>query len=545
MSEMIGRECKFVVHIPANNNREDTHLIKERLYFDDGTSKPNLRVIENYKRPFYITKEPYRNHKQKKEHEELIKLNEFWSTQSSLTKEAAKRLGIISRNPSYRDITMSPYIYGTDIDSRVFIKHFYKQKWCNFNSPYTICVLDTESNIETNELIIASATTNENCYVAVLSSLVKNYRDPVKQLTYLKDKYLPKSPNTENIKVEFGIFETEIELIDNLFQRIHQWKPDFLTMWNMSYDISVMLDVCEKAGVEPKYIFSDPDLPDKLKEFKFTEDKVAKVTASGANKPPGPQERWHKVLCSSSFYWIDAMCAYNYVRVGSKTVSGGFGLNNILEKELGAKLKKLKFEDETEQSLIGADYHRYMVNNKPLEYVIYNIWDVMSIIELDAKTKDLSVSVPILSGDSSFDIFKSSPKKIVDALYFFYVNKGYILGTRNPNLQENEEISLSDWIVMLPVYRTQDIQLKCVNENDGMVTNAYSAVFDADQVSGYPSDSMALNVSRATMLREILSIGNIPQETYKLQNINLLFGPVNNVEYCTTLFNFPKLSEYR
>ena len=56
---------------------------------------------------------------------------------------------------------------------------------------------------------------------------------------------------------------------------------------------------------------------------------------------------------------------------------------------------------------------------------------------------------------------------------------------------------------------------------------------------------MALNVSRATMLREILSIGNIPQETYKLQNINLLFGPVNNVEYCTTLFNFPKLYDYK
>lgn len=46
------------------------------------------------------------------------------------------------------------------------------------------------------------------------------------------------------------------------------------------------------------------------------------------------------------------------------------------------------------------------------------------------------------------------------------------------------------------------------------------------------------------MLREILGIEGISQEVYKLQNINLLFGKVNNVEYCTTLFNFPKLNTY-
>lgn len=544
MDDIISRECKFVTHIPAiYGTREDIHLVKELLTFKDGTTKPNLRIIENYKRPFYITKEFYRNHKQKKEHEEISKLNEYWSTQSSLVQEIAKRLGMIGRGKSYRDVAISPYLYGTDIDSRVFLKKQYMDKYSN-STPYTICVLDTESNIETGELIIASATTSKNCYVAVLKSLVKNYTNPIKELTYLKDKYLPKTENTKDIQVEFGIFETEIELIDNLFQRIHEWKPDFLTMWNMLYDVGVLLDICEKYQVEPKHIFSDPDVPEHMREFRFTEDKVAKVTASGANKPPGPQERWHKVLCTSSFYWIDAMCAYNYVRVGRKMVSGGYSLNNILEKELGSGYKKLKFEDETEQTLIGADYHKYMVNNKPLEYVIYNIWDVMSIIELDNKTKDLNMSVPVLSKYSSFDQFKSQPKRILEELYFYYYDKGKIIGVRNPKLEENDEISLADWIVMLPVYRTQNVHLKCIEENPDMFTNVFSGVCDADQKAGYPSDGIALNVSRATMLREILNLDVIPKETYKLQNINLLFGKVNNIEYCTTMFNFPKLQDY-
>lgn len=63
------------------------------------------------------------------------------------------------------------------------------------------------------------------------------------------------------------------------------------------------------------------------------------------------------------------------------------------------------------------------------------------------------------------------------------------------------------------------------------------------QVSGYPSNSQAINISADTMRKEILQIYDLPPLVSKLQNINLVFGKVNAVEYCTTMFDFPKLHE--
>lgn len=452
-------ECKFVHHIPGSKynpdipgsvDRKDTHLVKEVIEYEDGTKERNIRLLYDFQRPFWITKEPYRRHKQKKESEELTKLREYSSTQSGLPIECAKRLSLVVRNPTMRDVTSSPYLYGTDVDSRVFVKKFYEDKFGPIFSPYTVCGLDTEVDIETNELIVITIAMRGKSYTAILKKLVSRFQDPIKQLNYLYSKYIPESTISKENTPEFEIFDNELAMIRATFQKIHQWQPDFLSIWNMSYDMNVLLNVCEKYGVQPKDIFSDPNIPENIRYFKFIEDKAAKVTASGVNKPPGAHERWHKVICPSSFYWIDGMCAYNYVRVGDKAVVGGYSLDAVLNKELGEKLKKLKFEDENTSKLVGVDWHKYMVAYKPLEYIIYNIWDVLSMLELDLKTKDLATSLPLLSGRSSFDNFKSGPKKIIDSLHFFYIDKGRVLGSRPP-MTEDSEVSLADWIEYCPV----------------------------------------------------------------------------------------------
>lgn len=483
MKEIKGIECKFVTFLPKiEGYREDTHLVKEVIHYIDGTTEPNLKIITNYQRPFYITKEHYRRHIQKKESEDYSKLTEYLSTQSDLPKECCKRLGLPPNKNTLRDATMSPYLYGVDVDARVLIKKEYEEKYPNLFTPYKVCGFDTEVNIENDDLIVMSAATSENIYVAILKDLVKNYPDPVKQINYIYKKYAPDTELTKNINITIEVFDKEIDLIKNTFKHIHSWKPDFLTAWNIDFDVKVMLRILEENSVKPEDIFSDPSLPLEYRYFKYQEDRASKMTASGANKPPGPQERWHKVTASSSFYWIDAMCGYNYVRVGSKIVPGGYGLDNILNKELGDKYKKLKFEEDIKEHLTGVDYHKYMVNNKPLEYVVYNMWDVLSMLELDKKTKDLEVSIPVLAGYSSFDIFKSGPKRIVDALYFFYKDRNMCLGCKSPIVEENNEISLSNWINMLPAYRVMDGGRGVIEENEDLITNVFRSTIDADKV---------------------------------------------------------------
>lgn len=71
--------------------------------------------------------------------------------------------------------------------------------------------------------------------------------------------------------------------------------------------------------------------------------------------------------------------------------------------------------------------------------------------------------------------------------------------------------------------------------------DSLTSYLNTRQVSGYPSNTQAANVSKETTSKEIASIEGIEKEDFKKQNINLMFGPVNNCEYCTAMMNFPNL----
>lgn len=61
-------------------------------------------------------------------------------------------------------------------------------------------------------------------------------------------------------------------------------------------------------------------------------------------------------------------------------------------------------------------------------------------------------------------------------------------------------------------------------------------------ISSYPSDILAANVSKDTTNRELLDVEGIDRLDFMRQNINLFFGKVNHVEYCSAMLNFPSLS---
>ena len=125
--DIVGRECKFVLHAPILEGvDEDIHIIKEVLHYEDGRKVPNLKILKDFKRPFWITKPHFQNHDDKKESESLDKLNRYTSTQNRLHKEIGIRLGPrYTYAKSMRDVVNSPYLYGTDIDSKAIIKKLY------------------------------------------------------------------------------------------------------------------------------------------------------------------------------------------------------------------------------------------------------------------------------------------------------------------------------------------------------------------------------------------------------------------------------------
>lgn len=548
MEEVVGIECKNISYAPSdfNTNRPDIHFIKEVIHYKDGTTKPSLRLVKDYKKPVYVTIENYRRHKDKKESEELNRLLKIETTQSNQWIDISKKLNLYVPNGKINTKLLrdSPYVYGTDVGSWVHIRHMYHSKFPDAISNSSVCCLDTETSTEDDTLLMLTVAMYGKSVTYIRRDFLKHNVNIENDLNYLYMKYIPDDEIKSTYKREFVLVNNELEIVEGAFKTVHQWCPDFLAIWNMDFDISVILKVIEKYGARPEDIFNDPGIPEQWRYFKYVRDDNVKETASGVNKPPSPHERWHVVKNLASFYIIDAMCAYHYVRVGSKQVPGGYSLDNILSKELGVKLKKIKFEEDPNvKDLLGVEWHTYMQKHRPLHYVIYNIWDVLSMLMLDKKTQDLEVSVPTLIGDSSFEIFKSNPKKLIDAIYWTYLENGRVLGSRPSTTPDKSGIVLSDWIVMLPATNIVDDGMLTIAEYPNLKTNTRGFVFDSDQTAGYPSDSQAINISKDTMMREIIYEEGDIGLMKRFENINLMFGKVNSVKYCTKILKFPKLED--
>jgi len=74
-------------------------------------------------------------------------------------------------------------------------------------------------------------------------------------------------------------------------------------------------------------------------------------------------------------------------------------------------------------------------------------------------------------------------------------------------------------------------------------SNVWFHNYDFDQKSGYPSDSVAANLSKSTTRKELIDVVGIDKQVFKKNNINLLFGPINSPQYANEMLNAPTLHE--
>ena len=62
-----------------------------------------------------------------------------------------------------------------------------------------------------------------------------------------------------------------------------------------------------------------------------------------------------------------------------------------------------------------------------------------------------------------------------------------MLGCKDPLQEANSEIDLSDWIVMLPVYRSVDNGYKALLDVPNEHTNVKTHTFDSDKSKSAPN----------------------------------------------------------
>lgn len=581
-----GRECRFAIHIPTyQSDIPDIHLVKEAVHYSDGTVRPNIKLWKNFKRPYWITKPQYRNHTQKKESEDLDRLMRFEATQSDLARSIAQSLGVYSKRPMMKQLSASPYLYGSDIASTSIIKHMYQTKYPEAKSSFTVGYFDIETDVlhGTEDPILVTFVFEKLIYQVAVKSFFKGFaEDHIEDRLRFKieehlgehfrsDKYLKKVLKEDDFDIQIVLVDDTVTLIKTVMAKVHEQSPDFLAIWNMVFDVPKLLDTLKKYGADAKDVFSHPTLPPELRFCKYKKGSTKKVTASGGVKPKNPSEQWHSLYCPAGFYIIDAMCSFRFVRQGEQELPY-YKLDFVMERELG--IRKLNFKEA--EGLSDLDWHEFMQEKYPFEYAVYNIFDCIGMMELEIKNDDLSQKVPVMNKTTDFSRFNSQTKRFADGFHFFMLEKGGVASTippmeekegiiadDDPDEEEDEEpqypddeevdpyqeamakddvLSLRNWIVTLPAHLSA-LGRRLIKESPTVRTLIRTHTYDSDAVSAYPSCTAVANVSKATTVREIIDIVGIPEEMFRRQNINLLQGHVNALEYATTMFNLPTPQE--
>ena len=558
--EILRKEIRFAFHIPRTDFRDDMHYVKEQITYKDGTIAPRTFLVKDYQRPVWVTQQAFRNHKEKKEFEEKEHLMKLNTTQSDINKTVAGLLGSPWMASKPDEIKNSPYVYGYDITSTSLIKYTSLRRNDFVQSPYRVSAFDIETDIATREVIIATICFGNKIHSSVLSKFVKNVSNLDKRVATAVDYYIPKYKDHE---ITLRVFDSEVDLLMDVFEVANSWGPDFLAIWNMDFDIPRILERLKEKNVNPVDVICDKTVPRKYRICRYKQGIKKKVTASGVVKPINPSLQWHSLLSTSSFYVIDAMCVYRQLRM-AKQEEQSYSLDAILRKEeIGAKLK-FKEADH----LSGEKWHVFMQANYPVEYIIYNFYDCLGMLELDDKIKDLKSSLPSFAAITDFMKFNSNPKKIVDALFLFGLERDRVIGTVPKQARPEEELEaegietddeedeedeydvkkyntldLKGWIQLLPQNLLLAEGLKCLEEYPDVVTNMRGVVCDQDATAAYPSCTQVANVSKETCVNEIIKIEGVREDVFREMNLSICLGNANMLEYFHVMFGMPNMLE--
>lgn len=527
-------------------SKGDLCVIKQKRFDENGKVVKSIKLVENFKRPFWITKKQFRNHKDKREWVSLDEVQEYRSEQHNLSYAVQKALGEWNPDPSkqMRLVNRNPYVYGTDLTPSFLIKEAYNHKFKGFKTGmYDVCFLDIETDVlgpEDKRIICISLVLNDDAYLLALESFIgKNTYNYRNKFFELLDKDLPEVRGEFGYNVHLEVFQDEITMLKQVFNYLHAWKPDIVAGWNlMMFDQDVIAKRLVELGEDPAYYFSDPSVPDKYKNYRFKEGRAYMISDSGKKSNLAPIARWHEVIAPASFTWVDAMCVYYQLRK-VKGMETSYRLDHILKKNI----KRGKFEIEDASKYKGLAYHVYMQKEHPIYYCIYNLFDSVGLDRMDRKTNDLRDTFYTLLGLSDYGNYQSNPKKAVDMFYtYLRRNRNMTIGSTADkmfNEMDKELPPLSGWIVALPTVMLDDIGLQCIKQNEDIRTKFFVHCGDIDIESSYPWTGIYDNISRTTTEIEVAHIkGRTMSERY-IFGLNLMGGRVNAMSNARIGFNLP------
>lgn len=522
---------KHGTYVIDKSGSGDAVIAKVNKYHPDGRVEPCMMIHENVNRDFYITREGHRNYVDKLEWLEEKKLQRFPTTERNMNKRIMQSLNMMPGLSMTRKMLFrNPYIFGGDIDITCILGQQYAERWPDkAHERSTIAVIDIETNVHSaeKEIIMCTITFKKKVFCAITHDFSKTIDDPEHYFREQVNKHIGDTITKRDIDLEIFIADTPGAAAKACIEKAHAWKPDFLTLWNLDYDMPRIFKAIEDDGHDLEDVFSDPAIPRNYRYFRYHRGLTRKQKASGEFMSIPPAEQWHTVYCPASFYIIDAMPVYRILR----RVDGmlpSYSLDYVTKHELGEG--KLKFKDPDEWCEEGGlDWHRMMQRKHKGVYLAYNIIDCIRIEELDERTTDLCSKIGILKTVSHYKDFNSNPRRICDQLHFYLKDKGFVIGTTSDSMMgelDKYVVDMGGWIITLSPVLIEEFGIKLVDDllRDSMF---YIHNADLDIVSTYPKVGIMLNISKETCVLELAKIQNINGTERRSIGINLTGGKTN------------------
>lgn len=273
------------------------------VYKDNTTGKKGIEVIENPKYVFYMLKNNIPTPNYDMFFTDMKNLDEITCRYRDINKAIAEKLDQYEGTTKYTDLykknvrdgnykanmdfQKSRRVFGSDIPINDFYRMRFAEQYKNTETPVSRAYLDIEVDVK---LSPTDFPTNGNCPINAISYFEHDTKRLFTFLLNQKDVN-PKSNEfcttvdnrefneefkdflnetlgsekvkdfkLENIQTKVLTYNDELTLLKDLFGYINYTKPDFLMVWNMSFDIPFIINRILALGGNPKEIMCIHDI---------------------------------------------------------------------------------------------------------------------------------------------------------------------------------------------------------------------------------------------------------------------------------------------
>lgn len=464
--DILGKQCRHITYCVSDDGKDDALFVKEWIYLKDGRAIPNLRMIENMERDFWVVKPGRRTFKDKIQYikeEDCIKNS---CREIDLLRKADLALGGSGFVRTRNELFKSPYLFGCGVKPQSLVKNAYNTKWPEYRARKALAMMgDTETDVlhGTEEIIIGTMCFKEHAILIINRHFFDGTPDEIilEKLRQTIKEELGDILLQRKVKLQIELVNNAGEIAKRMLDFAHFHKPDFVSFWNINFDIKKMIEALEKYGYDIADCFSDPSVPKKYKFFKYREGPAVKTIHDGSTKNLNPEQRWHVAECPATFFFIDGMTLYYRLRMAAG-LEEGYSLDAVLDRNLN--ITKLKMEELSH--LTGIDWHKEMQAKHKYVYCAYGLFDGISTEMLDEETNDIAIKLPAQSSNSDFTDFKSDPRKTADDMHYHALKHGYVMGVVDGDVRDENDkhvVDVFDWIVTLDAYMSYDIGVKTID----------------------------------------------------------------------------------